>query len=74
MSLTQAQNQPDPSAADLLARESAILLIKSIEMRHGLRSCVMNKQERRLLDVLRQRPDLIEALLAQSQGQAGARP
>jgi hypothetical protein len=52
----------DVRSADLLDREAAILRIKAIEARYGLQSVVANKEERRLLHVLRVRPDIAEKL------------
>jgi hypothetical protein len=52
----------DTRSADLLDREAAILRIKAIELRHGLSPAVANKEERRLLYVLRLRPDIAEQL------------
>jgi hypothetical protein len=50
----------DVRTADLLDREAAILRIKAIETRYNLQSVVANKEERRLLHVLRVRPDIAE--------------
>lgn len=57
-----AIHQETERSADLLERESAILRIKAIELRYGLKTRLVNKQERHLLDLLAQRPDLMRQL------------
>ena len=60
MRLSMSQDQT--KNADLLQREAAILQIKAIETRYGLQTCLVNKQERHLLEQVRQRPDILRLL------------
>lgn len=57
-------SQDQSKNADLLERQAAILRIKAIEARYGLQTCLVNKQERHLLDQVRQRPDILRQLLS----------
>lgn len=57
-------SQDQSKNADLLERQAAILRIKAIEARYGLQTCLVNKQERHLLDQVKQRPEVMRLLLA----------
>lgn len=56
--LTALNTAPaDTRTSLLLQRESCILEIKSIEIRLGLETCLITKQERHLLRRLRETPE-----------------